>query len=622
MAIRRKQIVAKKNSKGKYSIRNQQKEQAALKRKSETAFRLAYGLYTAPGSSGGAKAAKQLLVMKRKELPGVSLQTGHSTFREYRKLILDRGEALESLAVILLRATEESWLREKIIKLFVKLFIEDLGRCQARVPDDFPNSDFFRTEQGVEKYTEYLESCDGNAKDFWSQVAAGWVGLPEYLKLLDAESFLAADCSLLAGTVAENKPRLFTDLLDVVARTASRDWPKDSEMADKYQHEASYYSDVIEACHVVFSALDNDIFYNMRMHYSSAFWMWKSVMRISEEKDAMFKAQMARSVTVNPPEEEDPDFDENMDSALLYLSKYLNSVRCEYMTYGIDLFPLAQKDPLSEREIRTIVKKAFMSYDEKHYARTGSGCPFTRIADKEAVAEMVIRFWAMMLISRSADTLLDEKQTRKRSEEVREMSAAVELAEMLRQENEQLRCRLSESRPERECGSKEANAEIKRLRGMLHDAEAALTKERERIDEIERENKELRSMFELEMGSGDELPEDVTDEGISEEFFQDYIKKHKVLVWGLRPSTEQRYAELYPELSFMDSNRKLTRQQLENYDIFIMCTSNTNHGNYWAARDTAKAAGIKRAYLAKAMNDPKCLRWALGIALRSETPAA
>ena len=88
-----------------------------------------------------------------------------------------------------------------------------------------------------------------------------------------------------------------------------------------------------------------------------------------------------------------------------------------------------------------------------------------------------------------------------------------------------------------------------------------------------------------------------------------------MLVWGLRDETARKYQELFPELTFADSDRRLTRQQLEAYDVLLMATNYTNHGNFWAARDTAKASGIPMVYLEKTANSPESLYRALDIAV-------
>ena len=82
-----------------------------------------------------------------------------------------------------------------------------------------------------------------------------------------------------------------------------------------------------------------------------------------------------------------------------------------------------------------------------------------------------------------------------------------------------------------------------------------------------------------------------------------------------REETERKFKEMFPELSFVSSDRRLTRQQLTAYDAVLMATNYTGHGHFWAARDSVKAAAKPMAYLDKTANTPDKLYKALSIAI-------
>ena len=291
----------------------------------------------------------------------------------------------------------------------------------------------------------------------------------------------------------------------------------------------------------------------------------------------------------------------------------------EYLISGIDIFSAASLYDLPVKECRNIVKKAFLYYDIRYFSekRTNDACDYEKESDRIAVMEMTARFWADSIISSRLDLLLDENRLDRNRKEKTELSQARRLIRSLRDEVEDLRGRQQEAGSKDLSEIKEKNALIKELRSELHKTEKKLTGAVAQIAALEDENRDLRAMVDSVLQDENEDADENASArtGITEDYFKEYIRTHKVLVWGLRPSTEQKYTELYPELSFADSNRKLTARQLEGCDTFIMCTSNTCHGNYWAARDTVKRSGIRMAYLAKTMNDPMYLWQALDVAL-------
>lgn len=87
------------------------------------------------------------------------------------------------------------------------------------------------------------------------------------------------------------------------------------------------------------------------------------------------------------------------------------------------------------------------------------------------------------------------------------------------------------------------------------------------------------------------LDEDVS-QGVSpadkHEFALFYAESHKVLIWGARDNEIKRLENMYPNLTFVDSDSSMTNVQVRGYDMAVMYVGYTNHSQYYKAKDMFK----------------------------------
>lgn len=609
--------MAKKNQNTKKHLRDIE----ATKKKSQMVFRFAYMLYTGPRGTGAEKAVKQLLSLRRKELPGETLPPGTGSLSKYKKLMLDTGSNFESLALVLLKATEDASLARRVGEILLTHFDEDMFRFMDTSVAGRYNYLLNYDRETVERRIEGYINSDPAVQYFGRMMTASWAGIYEYIDIMCRWDERAA-CGIPFHYGLSRTKGVAEDISDFV----NTDYTKDTEWINNYSNTAAFYRLVTENVVPLLTSfrVEGPREYDARLEFDSAYHMLKTVYENRDDDISKYREALSEGLLVKKdladrtPDIPPASFDKNAEWIKIWFAAILCSLRCEYLLSGIDLFSVANLACVSEKECRIAVKKAFYYYEIRYFADSGERafCTYEKDSDKVAVLEMVARFWAESLISGNLDLLLDEKRLTRSRKENKELSDARALIDSLRSEIKELRDRPEKARNIELSELMERNSLIKTLRADLHKREKELSGAEARIAALEEENRDLRSMADTLMQEGDDEVAAVdTAGGLAEESFREYIKSHKVLVWGLRTSTEQKYAELYPELSFADSNRKLTAQQLEGCDTFIMCTSNTSHGRYWAARDTVKRSGVKMAYLAKTMNDPRHLWHALDVAL-------
>ena len=588
----------------------------------EVVFGLAYDLYLAPPETQASKAAKKLLALRRKELPAETLSAGSVPLSRYRLLMMEKSADFESLCLVLLKAAGDSVIKESVESILLDHLCRDMMRSLDFVYEMVDEDDWGRGPlRSTEDMAAFASKGGERTHLFFDQLVPCWACISDYFDLLDTWSELdAANLQPSMDVRADMLKELAVDLKDVSQRLKITD---DVSLINAYSNSLPFYEEVMTDAVQMFKDFSSpaQVMAIKHRNFDYSFdLLRKANSSFADAADEiMGKNNKYLAVLSELPDEEvvrslSPEQMEWMTPVRMWLSFHAHLIRSEILLSGIDLFILAIKSPLSAREARAIVKKAFLYYESCQHSLYGddSICDYSNNEEKEAVVEMAVRMWADALISKRADYALKQAASSKDTVGRKDLSKAVALTEKLRKENARLRQKTEEKNAGDDPALKEKNALIKDLRRQLHEAEALLSKEKERAGFLEEEIRDLRALAELEMDEEADVSGADEEVGVTEEFFREYIKEHRVLVWGLRDSTEQKYAALYPELNFVDSNRRLTRRQLEAYDVFIMCTSNTNHANYWASRDTAKASGIKMVYLAKTMNDPKWLRWALG----------
>ena len=142
-----------------------------------------------------------------------------------------------------------------------------------------------------------------------------------------------------------------------------------------------------------------------------------------------------------------------------------------------------------------------------------------------------------------------------------------------------------------------AEKNIAALRGSLKEANRQIYDLNARLPEPEPEETVVISEPVME-----ELPAGETEE---ERFarFREYIKTHRVLVWGCRDSHIRKMEREFPELTLM-GNRALTAGQLENYDFVVIRLDNTSHSTYYKVRATVDRSELPKCVMTKGENSP------------------
>lgn len=325
--------------------------------------------------------------------------------------------------------------------------------------------------------------------------------------------------------------------------------------------------------------------------------------------DALLQGEMK----VSPLSAEKPNAITKGPSDKNYMNYWFakGALKCiyEYASSGIDIMIVARGADLSKRETELIVKEAFGLYE----LWTGDDkFSFTSKRDKEAVSEVIVRLWLVRCLEKQ----LSKFGRGKKSSAEKESSAGLKrVLKDYEQKNASLEKKLSAAEQNIKKAEASSSGEIKELRAEIARLKETISKKDDEIKAGENERKELLDLFMISDDAEEETRLEETP--LTEAEFRAYINERKVLVWGLRDETARKFQEMFPELTFISSDRRLTRQQLEAYDVLLMATNYTNHGNFWAARDTAKAVGIAMAYLEKTANSPECLYRAFDIAAGS-----
>ena len=252
----------------------------------------------------------------------------------------------------------------------------------------------------------------------------------------------------------------------------------------------------------------------------------------------------------------------------------------DYSIAGIDLMSLYKRANISGKEYKDIINKSFI---------LGTLINKTESSVKEidiGLIDLVVSQVVCTIISKTGKNIL--KEAKEKNTESEEIKAARKLLKEAKGENELLTARLNKLKEEK---PKENKSEIKALRSELAELRKTLKSKEKRIDELTEEVEEVKSIIEEEDYEEDLI--NFTPE------FEEYIKDHKVLVWGFRDDDAAKYKEMYPELTCVSSDDRLTRQQLDKYDVVLMGTGYTNHVSFWLTRDLLKNAKKDFAYMRK-----------------------
>ena len=161
------------------------------------------------------------------------------------------------------------------------------------------------------------------------------------------------------------------------------------------------------------------------------------------------------------------------------------------------------------------------------------------------------------------------------------------------------------------------SAENKTLENRCEAAEKAKTRAEKNANSLiydyEKEIQRLKEKYEPEEETEDapveeeeaETSEDEEVQAMTEEEFRDFIKNHKILCWGARPSVINKFSQIFPDMDFMVSDKKITNTMISKYDGVLVKADFTGHSAYYVLRDMLRNLDIPMICLANNWNSEK-----------------
>ena len=585
--------------------------------KDDILLELAYSLATARKGTRKYRVKEDLIKVWRSTRLGLETKISEKYIKKYSDRCLGCTD-MQKIVAYLENGMEDKALLHGLCFSFIQaisLFILDEGKAEAETldtVDTIPESNSLSGYAGLDTHIN------------WSKVRTEWGSAVAFMRtFVKKEEFLKdADEALVSkkGKPLSDELRLLTDsifceeeeMVWFVDRTDSKD---DKRLISQYNNQSEFFKLCMECAEIKLKALTEGFLlavaapefgsykgYALSSLYDDSGAMNGGLEQLREDERA------ASPLTAR---EEDDEEVRVAPPGVAYVSFMITRGVLKYVygytRLGIDILSVCKKADISGQELKLIVKEAFLL----HEIWTYEDCPFVSSRDKEAVCDIIARLW----MERSYNKVLSKQMlpAKKEPGQKENSSELKKKANALEKENASLKKSLEqEKKRSASADSRQSQAE-KALRSEISALKAKLEEKEEALREKEAEQSDLMELFML---SGDEtVVADTGEEGLSEEDFRAYINAHKVLVWGLRDETSRKFQKMFPELSFVASDMRLTRQQLGAYEVLLMATNYTSHGNFWAARDTAKAAGIPMVYLEKTANSPECLYRALDIAV-------
>ena len=557
----------------------------------------AYSLTVASDMSPVYETKKALLELWRKDSYGelLSQSLSEKQLRKYKSRGLLYDDTFVKIASLLKIGTED----KDLLGAIASKVLMDLGVCISRILEDEENS-----------------ISDGDIN--WDRIRRDWAPAIAYLRMFFSkeqyEDELKKRGIRLSGAYKDLVDAVFSQNDKICWFINRQNLPDDKQRITKYLHPSDYFSLCMDltyerltyiqgrflfACGTAeygtfkgyaISSLDDD---------STAMRSGYDILLADEMEVSVLNAEKPDINAFAPPEESYFDF---------WTAKAALKVVYEYSRIGVDILAVIRASALGRNDASSVVKEAFLCYE----MMKGESVSFTSKRDKEAVTELIVRLWISRGFEKQYAQLFMQKKQNKDSD----ASKHKKRADRLQEENELLTRKLAQADRRAASVGKQADASAKQLMAELRALKKEIREKELLLQEKDIEIEEIKRLAEGTAAESDEAG-NASEKSIDETTFRAYIQSHRVLVWGLRDETEKKYKEMYPELVFVSSDRRLTKQQLEAYDVLIMATNYTNHGNFWAARDTAKRCGIPMAYLEKTANSPDAFFRALGIVMNS-----
>ena len=265
-----------------------------------------------------------------------------------------------------------------------------------------------------------------------------------------------------------------------------------------------------------------------------------------------------------------------------------------FIRNGIDVPTILLKNPLKDKEIRDVVYTVKHGREIRKEKEPSSPSEWLSCVHEVCILCLEETLTKNYISSIEASFKEDKTET-----DATKKSLEKTLLN-LKEENERLNKIVSEKEKTLNQTIKTQKSDIKELHAQIYDL-------KKRLEEYEKDEIQIETIPEIE-----NVPVYVAvDDEYDEAQFVEFIKKYKVLIWGVRDKTERKYKELYPELYFANTDRDLTFQQVSAYDAVIINTSFTSHSKYFCARDVIKSAKKPFSVLSGGANNQSQL-WKAG----------
>lgn len=589
----------------------------------ELVCNFAYSLATAPEGSGRAELKKEMIRVWKESSVSDDEGLSQAVLAKYKQRALITDPSFDRIANTL-KLFAAKGNADAIMLAAIGSFSNEIFSKLKPYKDQLQITESMPASQII----SMLFDCD--ARQNWSKIQSDWSPAVLYFREF-------TDKDQLYSSLEENGLKRFRYLESVanlflddgiyingrkVAWGEERDPDAvtDSVLIASYDNESEFYDACMKIAYQRFKYFEADFLYLSSSPTFGAYndmlaYNWRSDVDAKNHAIEIMKEDEKKSSILSMDYDEDSPCPSLQDWVSIWLAEAVLDHVYAYARQGIDVLALCRRSSVSEKEARLIVKEAFLMYDTDVSFREES---YSAQAVRKSIVRNIATLWIDRVVSKQAAAALSSKMAGPKSKDIRyQVKRSDRIIADLSGKIESLQAELDRERANA-VPAKKDNGEAKALRSEIVKLKAELESKDQQIGRVEREVSDLREIFRMSLENGEPGAEKgpaTREEAMSEEAFREYIHEHKVLIWGLRDSTESKYMALYPDLSFTPSYRKLTKQQLLSYDVLIMCTSYTNHASFWAARDTAKAAGIPMAYLEKTANDPECLRRALNIAV-------
>lgn len=295
---------------------------------------------------------------------------------------------------------------------------------------------------------------------------------------------------------------------------------------------------------------------------------------------------------------------DDVASFKVYAQESFNKLAHEYADAGIDLTLLCLDAAFTKKELVSFVKQAFCEMELLENAPAGP----MGVKERHNVVYRMFRDMCQAALKKRLLKLqtVPHAAAGDTSEPVMtdgNIEALHQAVAKLQDENDRLH---KEVRDLKDAAKKKDPSDSGRqYKDMINELKEEIASKDAAYKELEEDYREFCEIMSVNYDEEEAMPEEAVAElnkVFPEEEFREFINSNRVLCWGLRDNIKRRCMELYPEMTYFDSDHFITRQQIESYDFVLIATGFTDHGQYYAVKDVVKASNRQFAILPKQYN--------------------